>query len=63
MLSSASHHKRLVCELYVDNEFVLLVSNEDGEFEVEIAPTAAFSLPLDQFERAIQTCVERLRDA
>ncbi|CAI2933885.1 protein of unknown function [Aminobacter niigataensis] len=45
MLSSASHHKRLVCELYVDNQFVLLVSNEDGELEVDCADGCLFAPP------------------
>lgn len=64
MLSSASGHDGLICELYIEGELALVVSNETGQFDVELANIGqTLKLPHDEFSAAVRACVEKLRDA
>ncbi|NGN40383.1 hypothetical protein G6N74_04845 [Mesorhizobium sp. CGMCC 1.15528] len=60
LISSATEHDRLVCELYVDDVFVLLVSNDSDQFIVELSPTAETKLSYGEFIEALQSACDRL---
>jgi phosphoribosylanthranilate isomerase len=64
LLSSASEHENLVCELYYDDAFLLLVSHERNGFKVEFSSSGpGVPIPLDDLIQGILACKSRLEPA